>query len=333
MAIKIFASNDIGADTRYSSSNGDWVTVNTGIVVAATNGDYALDGTGASNFLISGTVAGGSGGMFIQGGVEPGNVIHVTETGSVTGQIAMNVSGPKSTVLNDGYIGGGTFGLAMTGESTVSRSILVNTGLISGQMAVTRNLFGELEAFVLRNAGTIVGRDFAFTGGNSIDRVNNTGEIVGVVDLRNGDDVYRGAKGALDGPIYGGGGNDKIICGDDDDLIDGGLGHDILAGGQGEDTFFFDFSINDIDKIRDFSVKDDTIALSASSFGLPLELTSEMLVSNKTGKAAEADDRIIYQSTTGDIYFDADGKGGESSRLFVSIDKGLKLSIDDFEVF
>jgi Ca2+-binding RTX toxin-like protein len=332
MPIKIFTSDDIGAGTRYSSSNGDWVTVNTGVVVAATGGAYALDGAGASNFLISGTVTGGLGGMSIQGGFEPGNVVHVTQTGSITGPIAMHVSGPQSTVLNDGYIGGGMAGLAMTGGSMVSQSILVNTGLIRGQMAVVRNLEGELEAFVLRNAGTLVGRDFAFFGGNSIDKVNNTGEIVGAVQLRDGDDIYRGAKGALDGLIDGGGGNDKIICGDDDDLIYGSNGHDRLAGGQGEDTFFFDFSINNIDKIRDFSIKDDTIALNAASFGLPLELTSEMLVSNKTGKAAEADDRIIYQSTTGNIYFDADGKGGESSRLFVSIDKGLKLSVDDFEM-
>jgi serralysin len=47
--------------------------------------------------------------------------------------------------------------------------------------------------------------------------------------------------------------------------------------------------------------------------------------------AADADDRIIYNSATGQLYFDADGAGG-AGVLFATLGTDLALTSADFIV-
>ncbi|MEO5973551.1 MAG: hypothetical protein ABIP91_09360, partial [Sphingomicrobium sp.] len=46
--------------------------------------------------------------------------------------------------------------------------------------------------------------------------------------------------------------------------------------------------------------------------------------------AADADDRIIYDSATGSIYYDADGNGAGAQILFAQVAAGLALTNADF---
>ena len=53
---------------------------------------------------------------------------------------------------------------------------------------------------------------------------------------------------------------------------------------------------------------------------------------HKGGHAQDADDYIIYRQSKGEIYYDADGKGGADAILFAKVDKGTVLGAHDFLV-
>jgi Ca2+-binding RTX toxin-like protein len=94
-----------------------------------------------------------------------------------------------------------------------------------------------------------------------------------------------------------------------DNTLDGGVGNDTLTGGDGKDVFKLTNSSDDT--ITDFVVTDDTIQLENAAFTkltVSASLNSAFL---KIGTAAtESNDYIIYNQTTGTLFYDADGNGG-----------------------
>ncbi len=76
---------------------------------------------------------------------------------------------------------------------------------------------------------------------------------------------------------------------------------------------------------------DDTIRLDDLVFaGLPTgTLASSAFASNLTGTATDEFDRIIYETDTGRLYFDADGSGSGTRVHFATI----TLTNADFFVF
>ncbi len=122
----------------------------------------------------------------------------------------------------------------------------------------------------------------------------------------------------LDGDdmLYGLGDRDILNGGSGDDRINGGSGNDILTGGDGADYFDFTNALNaktNKDTITDFSAVDDTIRLENNIMpGLGAateELAAGAFHSGTVTIATEADDRIIYNISTGALYYDADGTG------------------------
>ena len=49
--------------------------------------------------------------------------------------------------------------------------------------------------------------------------------------------------------------------------------------------------------------------------------------------AADATDRVIYDSATGNIYYDADGTGATAQILFATVDPGTSLTYADFGIY
>jgi Ca2+-binding RTX toxin-like protein len=149
-----------------------------------------------------------------------------------------------------------------------------------------------------------------------------------------GNDTLWG-KGGVD-LIDGGTGNDKIDGGSGNDLLSGGSGKDTLIGGQGYDFFAFDTrpSGSNIDVIVDFSVRYDSIALSKKFFKIATDSKGYIKSSAFwTGAGAhDANDRIIYDKSTGALYYDADGTGSKAAVQFAQLAVNLNLTHKDFGV-
>ena len=48
--------------------------------------------------------------------------------------------------------------------------------------------------------------------------------------------------------------------------------------------------------------------------------------------ATDADDRILYEASTGDLFFDRDGTGPIEAQYFATMSDGLSLTASDFIV-
>jgi Ca2+-binding RTX toxin-like protein len=116
----------------------------------------------------------------------------------------------------------------------------------------------------------------------------------------------------------------------------GGLGKDKLYGLGGKDVFVFNTALSktaNVDTIYGFVVKDDTIKLENAVFkalGKAGSLHADKF--HKGRAAADAEDRIVYDSKTGALYYDSDGVGGAAQIRFATLSKGLGLTYKDFLV-
>lgn len=186
-----------------------------------------------------------------------------------------------------------------------------------------------------------IGNDELY-GGRGDDKVyGETGDD----DLYGGagnDDLY-GNEG--NDTIEGGAGNDGLVGATGDDVLSGGrgddnlwgdLGNDRLSGGTGKDTFRFLYDLNaktNIDTISDYSVADDTISLAKSVFTKiagATTLSAAQFWASTDGKAHDASDRILYETDTGKLLYDADGKGGAKAVLFAVLDAQLAMTASEF---
>jgi Ca2+-binding RTX toxin-like protein len=178
------------------------------------------------------------------------------------------------------------------------------------------------------NGGSV--EKLTLTGTNAI---NGTGN--GLANTLTGNSAANVLKGlAGKDTLIGAGGNDKLY---------GGTGNDVLTGGLGADRFVFDTTPNvtsNLDTVKDFVVGTDKILLDDDFYTLGLTGTSTgvALTANKfqLGLAAnDPDDRIIYDQSTGKLYYDADGSGAGAQVQFALVGTGTThpvLSASDFLV-
>jgi Ca2+-binding RTX toxin-like protein len=153
-----------------------------------------------------------------------------------------------------------------------------------------------------------------------------------IADGLAGSDTLNGGGGA--DTLNGEEGDDTLYGRNNDDSLNGGLGNDTLYGGNDADSFVFNTTLGagNIDTIGDFNIAADTISLNNTIFTTIAlgTLAANAFVIGTT--AADADDRIIYDPTTGALYYDADGNGGGAAVQFATLATGLALTNADFVV-
>jgi Ca2+-binding RTX toxin-like protein len=113
-------------------------------------------------------------------------------------------------------------------------------------------------------------------------------------------------------------------------VLGGGGGNDTLWGYAGADTFFFYGPNEGADRIMDFNVVDDQIALSRG-FGVPAGTLAQAGVDFVQGSAAtSANEALIYNASTGALYWDDDGSGAHSAILLATLINKPALTQADF---
>jgi serralysin len=134
--------------------------------------------------------------------------------------------------------------------------------------------------------------------------------------------------------LAGRAGNDTIMGGAGNDKLYGELGNDVLTGGTGNDRFVFDDAVSssNVDTITDFSVADDTIVFDGAIFAA---LSAGALSDDDFAFSTDLDvasAHIVYNSSTGALFYDKDGTGSAADMKFVQLTTGLLLTAADFLV-
>jgi len=215
---------------------------------------------------------------------------------------------------------GSSFADTLTGNSSVNR---IDGGAGADHMSGG----GGDDTYVVDSAGDVVseapgaGTDtvissVSFTLGGNVERLT----LSGVANVN-------GFGSAADNILVGNSGNN---------ILGGGLGDDTLTGNGGNDTYRFDTTLNaatNVDDIIDFNAAADTIQLDDDIFTAAGAVGGLAASAFYTGAGAhDADDRIIYDATTGNIYYDPDGLGGAAQTLFTHVDPGAALTNADFQI-
>ncbi|HTU12656.1 MAG TPA: M10 family metallopeptidase C-terminal domain-containing protein [Allosphingosinicella sp.] len=118
-------------------------------------------------------------------------------------------------------------------------------------------------------------------------------------------------------------------------VLNGGAGSDFLDGKGGADSFAFTTALgaNNVDTVVGFQTGIDTILLENAVFtalGAAGGLNANAFVAGSG--AADASDRIVYNSATGQLFYDADGNGAGAAVQFAQLGAGTLLSASDFQV-
>ncbi len=313
------------------------------------------------------TVDGGAGADTLRG-LDGNDTYVVDESVTGSGGIDTVLSSITFSLADSVHAKGPIENLVLTGTGAINGTGNALANHITGNSAANvldggtgaDTLVGGLgnDVYVVDNAGDVVSEASALAG--EIDTVlssvtwtlganqenlvlTGTGVISGTGNALGNDLAGNSAANTLKGLD----GIDTLSGGDGWDRLEGGLGNDTLTGGTGStspDVFVFNTAIKrtaNIDKITDFQRAYDQIFLDDLIFkGLGLgtasgtNIKSTMFVANTSGLATSAAGKaqIVYETDTGKLLYDADGKGGAAAIQFARLGPNLGLRYGDFEI-
>jgi Ca2+-binding RTX toxin-like protein len=312
----------LGNDVYNVGSAGDTVVENVGEGTDSVRTDLTnltlsanvenLFFTGAGNFAGTGNalaniIIGGSGADELSGG--DGDDTLVGGAGS-----DLLAGGAGNNALQGGT-GNDTYVVTSAGD-TVTEAAGEGTDQVRTTLA-TYNLGANLE-------------DLAFTGTGNF--IGNGNALANLIVGGAGADELNGLDG--DDTIVGNAGSDLLTGGEGSDTLGGGLGNDFLNGGNGADRLLFDSALgpNNIDSVSNFVVGQDRILLDNSVFTTLADGALPPTAFVTGTAAADADDRIIYNSATGALLYDADGNGAGAAIQFATLAPAVALTAADFLV-
>lgn len=147
-------------------------------------------------------------------------------------------------------------------------------------------------------------------------------------------DTYTGIEGLVGGAgsdvVIGNGAANWLFGQGAADYIDGLGGNDYLNGGAGADRFRFSTALSgtNVDHIADCEHGIDDILLAQTIFSaIGPSLTADEF---RIGMAQDANDFILYNPGTGQLYYDSNGNAAGGMILFATVTPGTTLDAGDF---
>ena len=136
----------------------------------------------------------------------------------------------------------------------------------------------------------------------------------------------------------GNGSANVITSGPGNDTLNGGGGNDTLTGGGGSDIFVFNTKLdgkNNVVTITDFVSGQDSLDLSKKIFSayatVGADLTNDF-VSGPGAVAHDKTDHFLYDTATGNLYYDIDGNGPKAPILFATLTGHPTLVASDLHI-
>ena len=251
-------------------------------------------------------------------------------------------------------------GQAISFNASADRLNFDQTSVAAGDLTITTEASGVR---VTVKSGAQAGKDVLLTGFTLEQIAASNFTFADGSAARVGDNTIATANdhgnNALTGTIgrdllMGLGGNDTLSGGDNNDSLVGGFGNDVLngnagndwmqgdegndvlTGSGGQDTFLFrEFGSLDADTLPDFASNWDRIEHDGARFseiGAAGRFTSNDARFFAGTAAHDADDRIIFNSATGQVWYDADGIGSTPQQLIATLGAGRGVVAADFNV-
>lgn len=323
-----YATMRLGDDTVYGNGGND-------LLIGHGGADYLDGGEGNDIFVIGGF---GSGVQGTTSKADDGNKEWIA-TGAKH-DVIVGGDGVDTLRITTG-IGANTKanGTVVLNNDNFKSMEVVQVGGTVGRLNVENTDLQLLnDHYYFKANGTVA--DLSNTLGNNGGTINNV-----VVD----------ASGlTTNGLRFEGNANQQTFIGTTKaDVFVGNGGNDTLTGGAGADTFVFGkvyeqvvtgsatsvqtytdtaFNLTGVDTITDFTRGSDKLELHLDQYSQLAGFNASMLRVNSTGTAQDANDYLVYNTTTKTLSYDADGNGS-GAKVDIAILTGVNtLSASDFVI-
>lgn len=251
-----------------------------------------------------------------------------TLANTITGNAAANSlnGGSGNDTLNGGA------GNDKLNGSTGADSLIGGTGNDTYYVNVTSDVISETST--TSSEVDTVSSTVTWTLGANLEKLTLTGSS-----------VIHGTGNALTNTITGnaaanllngGAGHDTLSGGSGNDTLKGSTGNDSLTGGAGLDSFAFNSTLNassNVDRVSDFSSVDDRFLLENAvftKFTATGAIGSANFRASTNGTAVDGNDYLLYDTDSGQLFYDADGSGAGARVLFATVAAGTTISASDF---
>ncbi|MBE0587536.1 MAG: hypothetical protein IH617_05765, partial [Hydrogenophaga sp.] len=353
----------LGHDTLNGQAGNDTLTGRSGndVLIGGVGVDRLDGGDGSDLYLVS-TASEHTAAEFADSGTQGADEVRFAATTSSTltlyagdagvervvigtgiGAVA-NSSGTLSLHVNAAAVGNGLTMVGNAGNNRLTSTAFADT--LDGGLGIDTLVGGAgNDTYWVNHAsdvvseGTGAGTDtvmatVGFTLSGNVERLT----LLGTAALNgNGntlDNWLIGNDGA--NALSGLTGNDVLDGGAGADTLNGGRGSDTLTGGAGNDVFRFADTLGatNVDTVTDWAVGDriqleNAIFTRLTATGV---LASTRFAANDMGRAMDANDHVVYNTTTGALSYDADGSGAGAAVQIATLVGIPTLSAADFTI-